>query len=529
MLHVLQSSCSRPVRLALWPALGTFVVSCSLINAYDEIPPATSQGGAGASGGHDMVSTRCSWAKRLGGDGTDWSEAIATDSSGNIFIAGHFEKIVDFGCPDSLSAGNDGSDIFVLKLDPDGECIWRKGFGDDDSQMGAAPIFVELVVDKDGDVLVTGSFVYTVDFDCGELFVADGHDIFLVKLSGQTGECMWNKHFGGEGRQDARGLAVDKSGNVILTGSFAQSLTLSVVGSGGVGGSGGSVTGSGGCPPLTSNGQDGDNDIFLAKFDAAGTCLWNRSFGDENKQCPSDPDKECRLNVATDPQTNDVIFNGSTAGSVNFNCVAPLEAHELDVFLVKYDPQGQCLWYQYYHGDGTQHPALNVAVDSAQNIVHGGSFSDTMEFTSSERRGGLGPTTAKGKYDAFLTRLASNGEPAWLNTYGLETKEQDVHSLVVDSAGNIVMSGRFEGPVDYGCGSLVGYRHFLVNKYDSNGACIWSTELEKSNTKQPRITAAIAPGNEIVIVGYFDETLRFGDYKFTAKGAADIFVAKFAP
>jgi len=112
---------------------------------------------------------------------------IALDSSNNIYVTGSFKATVDFdpgaGTFNLTSAGL--WDIFVSKLDGNGDFIWAKSIGgtDSDGIYGVA-------VDSIGDVYTTGYFISTVDFDPGvgtfNLISAGGSDIFIFKLRVDT-------------------------------------------------------------------------------------------------------------------------------------------------------------------------------------------------------------------------------------------------------------------------------------------------------------------------------------------------------
>ena len=74
-------------------------------------------------------------------------------------------------------------------------------------------------VDGSGNVLVTGTFEGTVDFGGGPLTSTGVSDIFLAKYD-PNGNHIWSQRFGGTSSESVRAIAVDGSGNVLVTGSF---------------------------------------------------------------------------------------------------------------------------------------------------------------------------------------------------------------------------------------------------------------------------------------------------------------------
>src|SRR5437660_1605268 len=191
------------------------------------------------------------WSKRIGGTGYDLGEAVAVDGSGNVVVAGYFQGTIDCGGGPLTSAGL--GDMFVAKYSATGQHLWSKRFG------GTGDDYVHgIAVDGSGDVFLTGQFTNTIDFGGPALTSAGYEDIFLAKISGASGGYLWSKRFGSATRTDAGyGVAVDGSGNVAITGFFAYGVDF------GVG---------------TLIAQD--SDIFVAKYDPAGTYISSRRYGD---------------------------------------------------------------------------------------------------------------------------------------------------------------------------------------------------------------------------------------------------------
>jgi hypothetical protein len=77
-----------------------------------------------------------------------------------------------------------------------------------------------VAVDGSGDVLVTGQFTGSVDFGTGRLTTAGGNDVFVARYSA-AGAPLWARRFGGLITDVGSGVAVDGSGNVLVTGYFA--------------------------------------------------------------------------------------------------------------------------------------------------------------------------------------------------------------------------------------------------------------------------------------------------------------------
>ena len=167
------------------------------------------------------------WAKSFGKSDDDEGRSIAVDGSGNVYTIGYFAGTnVDFdpstgGILPLTSAGL--GDVFVSKLNSEGNLVWAKSFGgsaDDDGR--------SIAVDGSGNVYTTGSFNEIADFDPSTggilpLTSAGWNDIFVSKLN-SDGNLVWAKRIGGHLYEFGYSIVGDSSGNVYITGSFRSTI-----------------------------------------------------------------------------------------------------------------------------------------------------------------------------------------------------------------------------------------------------------------------------------------------------------------
>ena len=126
------------------------------------------------------------WAKQMGGTSDDYGRSIAIDASGNVYSTGSFQGTTDFdpgaGVFNLTSAGVE--DIYIQKLDANGNFIWAKQMGGSGGDFG-----LSIDIDGSGNVYSTGKFEGTVDFDPGagvfNFTSAGSSDIYTQKL----GQC----------------------------------------------------------------------------------------------------------------------------------------------------------------------------------------------------------------------------------------------------------------------------------------------------------------------------------------------------
>ncbi len=172
--------------------------------------------GSGAGGMGCGTSNGCNgtalWSKRFGDNGYQGGYGIGVDAAGNVLVTGQFNGTVDFGGGPHTGMGN--TDIFVAKLDPNGNHLWSKRFGDTMIQRANT-----IAVDGAGNVLIAGDFEGAMDFGGGPLFSVDPQDTFVAKFD-PNGNHLWSRRFGDAGQQRAAGAAVDAAGNLVVVGYF---------------------------------------------------------------------------------------------------------------------------------------------------------------------------------------------------------------------------------------------------------------------------------------------------------------------
>ena len=160
------------------------------------------------------------WAKGIGKLYTDRASSINLDYENNIIVAGYFDGIVDFNPNAGLNnlQSNGLKDIFVLKLDNDGNFLWAKqtgGISSDETR--------SVTTDKLGNIYITGWFSQTVDFDPGigffELSVINNNDGFISKLD-KNGDFLWAKQLGDSGSISSFSIETDTFGNIFSSGRF---------------------------------------------------------------------------------------------------------------------------------------------------------------------------------------------------------------------------------------------------------------------------------------------------------------------
>ncbi len=351
-----------------------------------------------------------------------------------------------------------------------------------------------VAVDGSGNIVVTGYFSGTVDFGGGPLVSGSNSDVFVAKYSA-SGSYLWSGHFGGTTMSDsamATAVAVDGSGNIVVAGYFYGSANF-----------GGGLLSSA-----------GSSDIFVVKYTAAGTHLWSRRFGGTSNDVAN--------GVAVDGSGN-IVVTGYFNGMVDFGGGPLVSGGGYDIFLAKYSASGSYLWSDNFGGTSND-VANSVAVDGSGNIVVTGYFNGMVDF-------GGGPLVSSGGADIFLAKYSAAGAHIWSKQFGSDyTWGELANSVAVDSSGNIALTGSVIGPVDFAGGWLFGKGNYdvFVAKFSAAGGYLWSKRFVGSYNGYGKAVALDTSGNTIV-AGTFEEMIDFGGGQLTSPGGTDTFLANLAP
>jgi hypothetical protein len=212
---------------------------------------------------------------------------------------------------------------------------------------------------------------------------------------------------------------------------------------------------------------------------------------------------------------------GQFTGAVNFGGGVLTSAGGIDIFVAKYSSTGTYLWSKQIGGTGYDY-VNGVAVDGASNVIIAGKFQGAVNF------GGGGLTSAGGD-DIFLAKYSGNGSYVWAKRFG-STSNDYANSVAIDSSNNIVMTGAFQGTVDFAGGTLTSAHLYdiFVAKYTSTGSYLWA-ERSGSAINQFGYDVAVNGASNIAVTGYFENIVDFGYGTHTSAGSFDAFLVTLEP
>lgn len=348
------------------------------------------------------------WARRLGGIDNDLVDALAVDRLNNIYLAGTFSNIVDFGNGPQSAVGE--RDMFVLKLDSNGSFVWLKTASTTGFIFPAA-----LAVDGNSAVIAGTYASGTMTFGATTLASANSGDGFVFYLDASQGTTRWNKSIStsisNAGSVNVRQAAIDHAGNIVLVGAFSGTLVL-------------------GPDSLFAQGNDG----FISKLSPDGVPMWTARFGGI--------DNDGGHSIAID-SSDDIIATGLAGKDAGFGCAN----HTItgpSGFIARFTRAGACRWVKSFSGQGTQSVA-GVTVNEPGEIAIVGSFCGSIVFDTQA----LGSTNDCPFSDVFAARFTGDG--SLLHAVRTGGTSHDIGNGIAQTTdGRMFVTGEFRGFAEFG-------------------------------------------------------------------------------
>jgi hypothetical protein len=388
------------------------------------------------------------WKYNYGGWKHDYGNSIITTSdSGCILTGTTFSNDGDFG---GLNKG--GQDIFVIKLDKNGNLEWKKIYGGSKDDIGTSIVY-------DGkDYLVTGnSMSNDGDFNSNK----GSNDIFLLKIDSK-GQIVWVRNYGGSGDDVSTSVCVSDDKCYVLTGN-----TIS---------------------------NDGDfkemgissNDIFSMKINSNGGILWKNTYGgsknDGGKCVKSTFDKG-------------YILTGYTYS--NDNDFRDMNKDWTDMFVIKIDSIGKIVWKKTFGGTQDDVSYSVLVTNDNEVIVVGHTNSVNGDFT------GLNHSWTY--FDVIILKLNNDGDLIWKRGYGGSWNEIGMSVVYTPSDEIVVVGGSDSNDGDLK-GLNKGYGDIVLLKLDSNGNLNNTTSINEFSEPTTTLSVHPNPFSNTTTVSYKVET-----------------------
>lgn len=376
------------------------------------------------------------WTKSWGGSDIQSALATCIDHEGNIYILGRFLSTVDFDPNEGVFEvssetleWNFGTDLFLLKLDNDGNFLWVFTEGADADFEGI--IGSNICVDKDNNVVFTGQFEGYFEFGDGHYVsitagaLSSFHDNFIVKFDAD-GNCLWAHQIeGGEGDSSDKilGLDTDSLNNIFIGGHFMHELDMNPA-------------------PFeteyishTSYLHDG----FILKINADGVFEWVKQIGGGYS---------ASINSLKINTNGDLICSGFAKGETDYDpadtdYILGGDDSEKHGFILKLNTLGEFVWVKELKGHDVHIMAMDL--DTSNRIYLTGYFEEEMNLSPDEI---LIEVSSEGSTDIFIAELSEDGDFNWGTTLGNDGQDKS-GGLVLSNTSSFIITGEFQATVDF--------------------------------------------------------------------------------
>jgi len=329
--------------------------------------------------------------------------------------------------------------------------------------------------------------------------------LYFAVLTMLVGNCLNAQNFdwavrGGLWEYDfGYGIANDNAGNVYVAGKYEQNADFSG----------------------TFLPNQGSHDIWVAKYTATGALTWIRTgggaMGDYAHALACDKNNNCVYVAGEIEGTGLITFPGSTitlSGGQGDN----------DIFLNKYDLNGNLIWARRTGGGLGSDKALGVSYDNSGNVYICGNYYDTATVTF----GGSVIAPGFGKRDIFIEKYDANGNFKWVRNAG-STKDDEAKGMICDAVGNVYVCGYYHNGAKFGSTILSipdNKANTYLAKYDSAGNFKWvRTGGGAYNDWAWGVTMDNA--GKLFITGEYGSSSVFGTLNLNSTDTSDVFVASY--
>ena len=466
------------------------------------------------------------WSKQMEGEAGSTSQCVTVDEESNVYSSGFFIGTADLNPGEELQSVTSSGDydIFIQKFNSDGDLIWAKNIGGVGRDIGKS-----IKIDASGNVLITGTFHNTVDFDPSEevfnLTSDNNKDVFILKLN-SLGNFLWVKQLESNSQANVLSMVTDMSGQIYLGGTFFGFVDMD--------------------PSNIDvfNFASGENtsDMFILKLTSQGDFIWA-------KQLKGTETSNNDINSIRVDQNENVYLAGQFGGAVDFDPGEEeliLESHSgaatTDLFVQKLNADGNLEWVKKYGGP-SEDKAKSLALDDEGNVFVTGTIADSVSFEIQgeiqeivTEGAGAGPFDSQGVAEVFIQKFDNSGNLLWFKHMVGSGQSGVGNTLETDEFGNLYLSAIIttQGTIDFDPGEEeyiisgeAGGPNMIIEKLDNDGELIWIQQYsgdEDVNSSFSFLLQVmdfkVIEEDEMVLSGFFGGTIDFdpeiGEDYFTA-------------
>ena len=422
------------------------------------------------------------WSTSIGGSMNDSSQSLVSDVDGNVIVVGSFDMIVDFdpSVNEALFTNTGKTDLYIIKYSSKGDFIWVKTVED---AAGGYNRINCIAIDNKNNLLISGTFRGTVDFDPGsDVFnlYAEFNNKYVLKLD-RDGNFIWVKNaIEGEASSEINDLHVRPNSEIIITGDIRGS-SLNMIG--------------------------GYNDgyAYVLKLDKFGNTIWVKVFQGTTEYGYG-------MKIYTDDSGN-VYALGRFQERVDFNpnantfYLTPEPGQ--NIYYVKLSAEGDFIWAKSFPLSTIFNQSFYF--DKVTNrLLIAGVFYLKLELSTTS---GDVAFTSNGVRDICILESTIDGDITAAYQIGGPGRDYAT-AIIKDRCGNVVLAGSFSDSVDFDPGPndatfTTSDESKFICKYNNGYEVDWFAPIWM-NTYIRRLDTHI--DNAVIACGQYDATVNIDSH-----------------
>jgi hypothetical protein len=353
------------------------------------------------------------WDKTYGGTGVDRLFSLNELNNGDVLLVGHSSSPIS-GNKTSNTKG--GFDYWIVKIDADGNMLWDKSYGSNQSD-----IYSYAALNENNELIVSGFSYYKFEVTGDKSFDGYGQDdMWIIKINTETGALIWEKTIGGtESELTSEKKCVEVIGTDIYTICYSNSLKTGT----------------------KSENKKGIEDIWITKLDNDGNIIWDKTIGGAYTDRPTYIKKTA---------SNQLLITASSNSEASFDKSEDRWGASYDIWFFALNTDSAHIIYDKTIG-GTESEGSNdvILFDNNHYIIVGNSRSDISGDKTQNSKGGsdiwlveifVDIETAVSENSMPIQQLTLFPNPTYNKvTLEVETNKQELLQLnVYDLNGKIV-------------------------------------------------------------------------------------------
>ena len=347
----------------------------------------------------------------------------------------------------------------------------------------------DVALDKAGNVYITGSFTGSASLGSKSMTTTAGQQAMFVAKLTPSGSVSWVDQSTGSSTSEGSYIALDGQGDLYVYGGFKGTVTV-------------------GTKQLTSKGS---GDVFLARYSTSGTFKAALAYGGTAQ--------DSAAGLVVPPQDTPMIaMNFSTSAMVNsktYTCVG-----KRDSLVIKHTSSGGISWVTHFNGPG-EDVIYNITTDT------GGTPYVTGYYTGKPTYGSSSLSSVSGFEDIFVAKLNKAGGISSASSAGGTGLDWGADIAVTGS--KVYVTGAFEDAATFGSKKLtapVGWDAFVA-ELDSNLSFKWAVSAVGED-QMDATGIEVSPAGELYVSGSITGAGTFGAFYMAGQGDTDVFMAKLS-